>query len=95
MFTPDRSDNGWTDDPDWEFRSSGGDAPDALYARYDSAVSGSRRRFAAAVARGGPDQEVALHDGAGHHASLRRLLHDIVEEHSPPDWEPPWVTDPA
>jgi len=58
-------------------------------------VSGSRRRFAAAVARGGLDQEVALHDGAGHHASLRRLLHDIVEEYSPPDWEPPWVTDPA
>ena len=48
-----------------------------------AAVARSRARIAAAVAHGGLDQELeALHDGSGHHASLRRLLHDLVEEYS-------------
>ncbi len=75
-------DNGWDDDPDWEFTSATTDAPEDLCARYDHAVARSRARFAAAVAAGGLDQAVTLHDDEGHHASLRRLLHDLVEEYA-------------
>ncbi len=79
----DWSDNGWDEDPDWEFSSAAADTPQQLYARYDEAVARSRARIAAAVADGGLDQELeALDDGSGHHASLRRLLHDLVEEYS-------------
>ena len=77
----DWADNGWDDDPDWEFTSAAQDAPEELYARYDGAVERSRARFATAVA-GGLDRDTTLHDGEGRHASLRRLLHDLVEEYS-------------
>jgi hypothetical protein len=78
----DWSANRWDDDPDWEFTSSVDDAPEELYTRYDAAVARSRARFSAAVADHRLDQDTAVHDGDGHHASLRRLLHDLVEEYS-------------
>ena len=78
----DWSGNGWAEDPDWEFSSSADDAPDELYVRYDRAVAASRERFAEAVATDGLDQEVAIHDDEGRHWSLRRLLHDLIEEYS-------------
>ena len=69
------------EDPEWEFRTGATDPPAALYALYDAAVARSRDRFAAAIKRGGLDQLVHLNDGEGHHASLRRLLFDLVEEY--------------
>lgn len=78
---PGWEDNGWDDDPDWEFASAADDDPEQLYRRYDEAVSRARERFAAA-ADAGLDQDVTLHDDDGRHASLRRLLHDLVEEYS-------------
>jgi hypothetical protein len=75
-------DNGWDDDPDWEFNSALTDRPQDLYARYDDAVARSRARFGTAVADRGLDQDVPLHDDDGRHASLRRLLHDLVEEYA-------------
>ena len=71
----------WDGDPDWEFRSAADDAPDVLYGLWDAAVERSRARLAAALAReGGLGQRVAAHRD-GEHASLRRLLTDLIEEY--------------
>lgn len=71
----------WDDDPDWEFTSSATDAPEELYALWDAAVERSRARFAAALADGGLDQLVHASEPGGRHASLRRLLCDLLEEY--------------
>jgi hypothetical protein len=71
----------WDADPDWEFRSAAGDSPEVLYAWWDQAVERSRARLAAALALdAGLDQKVAL-NADGEHASLRRLLTDLIEEY--------------
>ena len=72
---------GWDGSNDWEIESAREDSPAELYAVWDGAVERSRARFAAALARGGLDQPVAAHDDEGHHANLRRLLLDLVEEY--------------
>src|SRR3954463_5955630 len=77
-------DNGWDVDDDWEFSSAADDSPEYLYALYDGAAARARQRVAAALAEGGLDQEVAAADGDGHHANLRRLLLDMVEEDGRP-----------
>lgn len=69
------------DSPRWTFTSARDDAPEQLYALYDGAVERSRRRLAAVLAGGGPDQPVAMGPGDGRHASLRRLLLDLLEEY--------------
>ena len=71
----------WDSDPDWEFRTAPDDAPETLYALWDGAVQRSRERLAAALEKDGSlDQPVAAHRG-DEHASLRRLLSDLVEEY--------------
>jgi len=55
--------------------------PQQLYGLWDGAVENSRRRFTAAVDHGGLGGLVAVHDDGGRHASLRRLLFDLVEEY--------------
>jgi hypothetical protein len=72
---------GWDGSNDWDFTSAADDAPDVLLALYDGAVTRSRERFAAALRAGGTDQPVHASDGEGHHASLRRLLCDLLEEY--------------
>jgi hypothetical protein len=78
--------DGWPEidgdsDPEWEFRTAAADPPQTLYGRWDDAVQRSRERLTAALARdGGLDQRVAANiDGV--HASLRRLVTDMVEEY--------------
>ena len=71
----------WDDNPDWEFTSATEDAPEELYALWDAAVERSRSRLAAALAEGGLDQEVHVADDERGHASLRRLLCDLLEEY--------------
>ena len=71
----------WDGDPDWEFTSAATDSPEELYALWDRAVARSRERLASALADGGLDQLIHLSDGAGNHASLRRLVCDLVEEY--------------
>ncbi|HEV3212732.1 MAG TPA: DUF664 domain-containing protein [Acidimicrobiales bacterium] len=66
---------------DWEFRSSNDDAPEQLYALWDGAVGRSRVRLEAALRGGGLDQLVHVASEDGHHASLRRLICDLVEEY--------------
>ncbi len=78
---PPWADVDWEEEPDWEFGSAADDTPAQLYALWDEAVERSRARFAAALADGGPEQPVHIGDEDGHHASLRRLLCDLVEEY--------------
>jgi len=74
-------DNGWDTDDDWEFTSAADDTPEQLYALWDGAVERSRVRLEAALAAGGPDQLIHLSTPDGRHASLRRLLCDLIEEY--------------
>jgi hypothetical protein len=71
----------WEGDDDWEFTSATADTPQQLYEVWDGAVERSRARFAAALANGGPDQLIHLSWPDGRHASLRRLLCDLIEEY--------------
>jgi hypothetical protein len=71
----------WDDDSDWEFTSAASDAPDHLYALWDGAVARSRARVDEALADGGLDQSVHMSAPDGRHASLRRLLCDLIEEY--------------
>jgi hypothetical protein len=65
----------------WEFTSAAHDSPVMLYDLWDAAVSRSRERVAAALADGGLDQDVHIATPEGEHASLRRLIFDLVEEY--------------
>lgn len=69
------------DVPDWEFVSAADDTPEELYALWDGAVERSRVRLAAALADGGLDQLVHACAPDGEHASLRRLVCDLIEEY--------------
>jgi hypothetical protein len=71
----------WDANPDWEFTSAANDKPQTLYALWDGAVERSRQRLSAALAKdGGLDQKVAA-NWNGDHASLRRLVTDLIEEY--------------
>lgn len=70
------------DDPyGWPFASAADDTPEVLYALWDGRVARSRVRLAAALAVGGLDQLVHLTGPDGEHASLRRLVCDLIEEY--------------
>lgn len=69
------------DGDDWDFRSAADDSPAQLYAYWDDAVARSRARLGAALADGGLDQLVDASSPEGEHASLRRLVCDLIEEY--------------
>jgi hypothetical protein len=69
------------DTDDWPFTSAAGDTPAELYAFWDGAVERSRARLGAAMADRGLDQLVHASDDEGRHASLRRLVCDLIEEY--------------
>lgn len=71
----------WDDDGNWEFTSAASDSPQKLYALWDDAVERSRARLAAALATGGLDQLAHVSAPDGRHASLRRLVCDLIEEY--------------
>ncbi len=73
--------NGWDEDDDWELTSAADDTPEELYAMWDAAVARSRAALAAALAEDGLDQPVHLTAPDGSHASLRRLVCDLIEEY--------------
>jgi hypothetical protein len=72
---------GWAGDNDWEFASAANDSPETLYALWDGAVDRARERIAAALATGDPGQPIHAGTADGRHASLRRLLCDLLEEY--------------
>ncbi|WP_327085042.1 DinB family protein [Nonomuraea sp. NBC_01738] len=69
------------DSPAWPFTSAVKDSPEHLYALWDGAVARSRTRLADALAEGGLGQAVDLSGPDGRHASLRRVVFDLVEEY--------------
>jgi hypothetical protein len=71
----------WDAEPEWPFTSAADDTPDELYAIWEGAVERSRARLDAAQADGGLDRLVHVSDDDGRHASLRRLLCDLIEEY--------------
>src|SRR5215210_5186391 len=71
----------WEGDDDWEFHSAADDSPESLYALWDGAVERSRARLTAALSDGGLDQLAHVAGPDGRHASLRRLLCDLIEEY--------------
>ena len=71
----------WDADPDWEFSSAATDTPEQLCRLWDEAVERSRARTDAALADGGLDQLVHVAAPDGQHASLRRLVCDLIEEY--------------
>lgn len=73
--------NGWDGSNDWEFASADSDSPVTLYQVWDGAVERSRARLGAALTGGGVDQSVHASWPDGRHASLRRLLCDLIEEY--------------
>jgi hypothetical protein len=72
---------GWDGSNDWEFSSAADDSPDDLYALWDGAVARSRARLDAALADGGLDRIAHVCGPDGQHASLRRLVCDLIEEY--------------
>ncbi len=71
----------WDADGDWPFTSAAEDSPEELYALWDGAAERSRAAFGAALNDGGLDQLVQISGPDGRHASLRRILCDLIEEY--------------
>ena len=71
----------WDGTDDWEFTSAAEDRPERLYRFWEAAVERSRARLDAALQQGGLDQLVHISSTEGEHASLRRLLCDLIEEY--------------
>ena len=71
----------WDQDRDWELTSAATDPAEVLYAIWDDAVQRSRARLTAALADRGLDGLVHMSGPDGRHASLRRLLCDLIEEY--------------
>jgi hypothetical protein len=67
--------------PDWAFTSAVHNTPQQLYALWDGAVERSHLRLADALEMGGLDQLVHISWPDGTHASLRRLVCDLIEEY--------------
>ncbi len=72
---------GWDGSDDWDFISAADDTPEQLYALWDGAVERSRARLGKALAEDGLDQLVHVSAPDGRHASLRRLVCDLIEEY--------------
>ncbi|HZC69166.1 MAG TPA: DUF664 domain-containing protein [Jatrophihabitans sp.] len=73
---------GWDGRGSWAFTFAAQDmSPAELYALWDGAVERSHKRLDAAIADGGLDQLVHLAWPDGRHASLRRLVCDLIEEY--------------
>jgi hypothetical protein len=73
---------GWDgSDDEREFTTAADDTPEQLYALWDDAVERSRGRLSAALADGGLGQLVHASSPDGAHASLRRIVCDLIEEY--------------
>jgi hypothetical protein len=71
----------WDGNEDWEFTSAADDSAADLYALWEAAVARSRATLASALDNGGLDQLVHVSAPDGTHASLRRLVCDLIEEY--------------
>jgi hypothetical protein len=71
----------WEGGHGWDITSAAGDTPEQLYAFWDDAVARNRARLEGALAEGGLDLTAEISDDGGVHASLRRLVCDLIEEY--------------
>lgn len=71
----------WDDEHEWPFTSAADETPEQLYSYWDGAVERSRARLDSALAGGGLDGLVHICGPDGRHASLRRLVCDLIEEY--------------
>jgi hypothetical protein len=71
----------WAADPDWDFHSAVDDTPGQLYELWDTTIARSQERLSAVIANGGLDQPAHISWPDGRHASVRRLVCDIIEEY--------------
>lgn len=72
----------WKADPDWEWHSAAGDAPEYLRALWEQAVERSRSRVAEALAQGGLEQSARRAWPSGESPSLRWILVHMIEEYA-------------
>ena len=71
----------WDAVADDGFASATEDPPETLYRLYDDAIARSRTRLDAVLADGGLDHIAYVSSPDGQHASLRRLVCDLIEEY--------------
>ena len=69
------------DDADWHVRVEADDTPESLEALFVASVAQGQALIDEAIASGGLDFAAEVHDEEGNHPSLRRLVHDIIEEY--------------
>ena len=65
----------------WEFKSAVDDAPEKLYALWDSSVERSRAAVEEIASRGGLSAPAAQSMPGGGHPNVRRMVMDIIEEY--------------
>ncbi|MGX1561752.1 DinB family protein [Streptomyces sp. NPDC055506] len=69
-------------EPDWEWTSAAGDAPERLYALWAETVTRSRANLREALADGDAGRLAAYTTRDGRSPSVRRLLIDLIEEYA-------------
>ena len=72
----------WQADPDWEWRTAAGDAPDELAALWRASCERSRVAVDEALAVGDLDQSARRRNEDGKAPSLRWILVHMVEEYA-------------
>jgi uncharacterized damage-inducible protein DinB len=72
----------WTAEPEWDWESAAGDAPEQLRDLWSDAVARSRVLTAEAVAAGGLDLLAARSGRTGNVPNLRWILVHMIEEYS-------------
>ena len=72
---------GWDGSNDWEFGPRRTTRPSSSTPSTTAPSSGPGRSLDAALADGGLDQPIHVTDPEGNHASLRRLVVDLIEEY--------------
>ncbi|RJU01113.1 DinB family protein [Arthrobacter frigidicola] len=73
----------WENDPDWDWRTAGGESPEQLYGRWRDAVARSRALFAEALAEGGPARRGSVaSDSTIELPNLRYIFLNMIEEYA-------------
>lgn len=72
----------WSVDPDWEWHSAAGQAPEELFALWEASCERSRAAVEEALAAGGLAQQAARSTDDGKAPSLRWILVHMVEEYA-------------
>lgn len=70
------------DDPDWHLRVEDDDTPASLEALYRESVAKGQALVDEAIGAVGLGGDADIADAEGHHANVRRLVHDMVEEYA-------------